>query len=342
MSDEIMVEVWLPLKSYKLKVKHRVLAELGELSHFIINAMSNHKLSIIEIYNVTGLTENQLKPIIVRLQGLNLIDKDLNLTEQGDKLASILTNLHDKEFDIHMDQNYASHRNVWFMTSNNSDCLQEIPPTAIKVKYPGKVRYDFIEDCFLQTQRFQKNSSQYLCDLIPDFKSLYESTTDRWGLEWDISFRSNRSEKNYGLEIDIPLKRHTNNAKPIDDKRFNSLRLYTPVLKLTTSFTLPSGFRWKNKSCIDPITCFYSEHDEEIYENIHFSETHDNGEALVSEESSDNENIACSLLEYINNSPLINPLYSTKHKFSKGWQLHEYFYEEIVEKIQYLDVVKGH
>jgi len=340
MSEEIMVEVWLPLKSYKLQIKHRILAELGELSHFVLNSMNKYELTIAGLYNVTGLNENQLKPVIERLQGLKFIDETQNITEVGKKMAYVLAHLHNKEIEVYMDQNYNSHRDPWFMTLSGADCLQEIPADSIEVKLPSLARYDFVEDCFLQSQRFQKNMVEYLPLLMPEFESFVEFSGERWGLEWDISFRSNRDSQSRGLMIELPLRQYDCNAQQIYDKN-NPLRLYTPVLKLTTRFSLPIGFSWQNKIGLNSVSCVYSEHDCIIYDEMNLSEQYGDGTPLADNESAFDDEIACELLEYMNDTHKYNPLYSIEHQFSTAWQLHEYAYSEIVENIAYRDVIKG-
>lgn len=340
MSEDILVEVWLPLKSYKLQIKHRILAELGELSHFVLNSMNKYGLTIAGVYNVTGLSENQLKPVIERLQGLKFISETQNLTDAGNKVAYVLAHLHNKEIEIYMDQNYNSRRDSWFMTLSDADCLQEIPMGSIKVELPGRIRYDFVEDCFLQSQRFQRNTTEYLPLLVPEFDSFVELSGDRWGLEWDISFRSNRDPQSKGLMIELPLKQYDCNAQQTSDKN-NPLRLYTPVLQLTTSFSLPVGFDWQDKSGLNSISCVYSEHDSIIYDEISIYQQYGDGTPLTDHESVFDDDIAYKLLEYTHDKYDHNPLYSTEHKFATAWQLHKYAYSEIVENIAHKDVIKG-
>jgi len=341
MSEETSVEVWLPLKSYKLQIKHRILTELGELSHFVLNSMNKYELTVESIYKVTGLSENQLKPVIERLQGLKFIDQAQQLTEIGKKIAYVLVHLHDKEIEIYMDQNYNSHRDAWFMAMSSADCLQEIPMGSIEIKLPGRVRHDYVEDCFLQSQRFQKNITEFLPLLVPEFESFIELSGERWGLEWDISFRSNGDSQPRGLMIDLPLKQYDCNAQQNCDKR-KPLRLYTPVLKLTTNFSQASGFNWKNKVGLEPLSFIYSKYDKIIYDAMNIYEQCEDGTSLFGNESTFDDEIACELLEHINAAYEHNSLYSIDHQFSTAWQLHEYAYTEIVANIAHKDVIKGH
>ena len=64
---EGVVNVILPLKLYELTIQHRVLAELGELSHFILSVMDKYDLTVKNIEEVTGLPKSTIEQFLTRL-----------------------------------------------------------------------------------------------------------------------------------------------------------------------------------------------------------------------------------------------------------------------------------
>jgi hypothetical protein len=139
--DPAVVEVLLPLKLYEMTIKHRVLAELGELSHFILSVMSKHELTIYDIEEVTGLSEMQINPVVDRLKALDLIgNAEGDLSNSGKRIAYILGNIHNKQLPLYIDQNisvrglfdlvsdinFDSPHNYHYEMFNNGTALQEI------------------------------------------------------------------------------------------------------------------------------------------------------------------------------------------------------------------------
>ncbi|ENH2496363.1 hypothetical protein ABVY78_001862 [Vibrio parahaemolyticus] len=339
MPVENTVEVWLHLKHYKFRVQHRVLNELGELSHFILSMFYKHNLKIESLYKITGLSQTHLEPILDRLHRLEFINDDLEITEKGRQIAYALINLHDKEIDIYIDQNYQSHNHPWFMVLGEAESLQKLPNEAVELPLPGRIRFDYVEDCFQQNQRFNKQVFELLPQLLPEFYSFYDQSVRHDGAEWNITFRSFREDLKKGLKIELPLKTYKETAKFLTTEK-PSLRLYTPALKLTTRFKAPLGIDWQSMDYPEPLSLVYSENDDEIYTSVNLSENGSDGIELVNSEGSQNEQLALRLLQEIKNYHL-DVLYSIEHQFSKGWQLHEYTYREVVERITNHDVIKG-
>ncbi len=339
MPIENTVDVWLHLKHYKFRVQHRVLNELGELSYFILSMFYKHNLKIESLYKVTGLCQTQLEPILDRLHKLGFIDDDLNITEKGHRIAYTLIHLHDKEIDIYIDQNYQSHNYPWFMVLGDVESLQELPIGAVELPLPGQIRSNYVEDCFLQNQRFNREAFELLPQLFPGFNHFYEQSTRNWGAEWHITFRSVREDIKKGLKIELPLKAYKDTSKSqVRDKQ--SFRLYTPVLKLTTRFKAPLGIDWKDMDYPEPLSLLYSDNDDKIYTSLVLSENSSDGIELVNSEGIMDEQVALRMLQEMKNYHL-DSLYSIDHQFTKGWQLHEYTYREVVEKITNHDVIKA-
>lgn len=339
MSVDNIVEVFLHLRHYKLRIQHRLLVELGELSYFILSMFYKHNLKIESLYKVTGLSQTQLEPILDRLYKLGFINDDVEITEKGRRIAYALINLHDKEIDIYIDQNYKSHNHPWFMVLGDSESLQDFPIGAVELPLPGQIRFDYVEDCFLQNQRFNREAFVLLPQLFPEFNHFYDQTDRHWGAEWHITFRSVHDDIKKGLKIELPLKSYKDASKSrARDKQ--PFRLYTPVLKLTTRFKAPLGIDWKNMDYPEPLSLMYSDNDDEIYTSLDISENGSDGVELVNSEGIMDEQVALRMLQEMKNYHL-DALYSIDHQFTKGWQLHEYTYREVVEKITNHDVIKA-
>lgn len=336
MSESSVVEVWLSVKRYRLIIKHRILAELGEISHFILNILHKYDLSLQAIYEITGLDEHQLKPVIERLQGLNFMSKDLQLTESGRIAAYALNHLHGKAIEVYMDQNYGDYSSSWFIALSDSDAIKSLPASAIEVASPGKKKFNYTEDCFQQTQRFKKSIPEILSSLLSEFQHFSDLKNGKWGLEWDITLYNVEEDIQHGISVQLPLKRHNNEVKN-SGKLTNSLRLYTRLLVLTTICKQPSGFDWKNKQSLAPLLNTYSEHDDVVYKDIPLFYDCTDGTELVDDTLIDNSTFdddkANKLLLHANESEMISPLLSIEHHFSQAWQLHEFSYSEVIENI---------
>jgi DNA-binding transcriptional regulator GbsR (MarR family) len=57
-----------------LTLKHKLLIQLGEISHFILKSLLQASLTLEDFESVTQLSKKQLSPVIERLKGFGLID----------------------------------------------------------------------------------------------------------------------------------------------------------------------------------------------------------------------------------------------------------------------------
>jgi len=316
-----VVDVLLPLKLYEMTIKHRVLAELGELSHFILSVMSKHNLTVYDIEEVTGLSEIQIKPVVDRLKALGLIkDSENNLSNSGKRTAYILESIHNKQLHLYIDQNYAVRNSDWFIALKGSDCLVEILKDNITVPQPRDVPFSYTEDCFRQSQRFHSNHYEILPSLIPGFNKLIDASSNNvWGQEWDITFRSKDDDKKMGIPVELALKK-LSASKEINNGK--TLRLYTELLRLKVNFTFPLGVDFDKFEEVKPITFVYSDNDQVIYGSIDFETKPDEKEKAL--------NLLAHSLSFIDEGM---QLYSRENRFDKGWQLHEYSYSEVISFI---------
>src|SRR5687768_1455578 len=84
---------WLPLRRYRLTIRHKLLSQLGRLSHFVIIALEQKELTGEQLQVLTALTGSQLEPIVLRLQNLQILD-GLTLSRNGRRYAYLLRYLH--------------------------------------------------------------------------------------------------------------------------------------------------------------------------------------------------------------------------------------------------------
>ncbi|MFS1421970.1 hypothetical protein [Shewanella sp. 10N.286.48.B5] len=332
-----VVNVMLPLKLYEMSIKHRVLAELGELSHFILSAMSKHDLTIQDIEDVTGLSEIQIRPVVDRMKALKFIsDSESGLSETGKRAAYILENIHNKQTPLYIDQNYASRNNDWFIALESENSLKEISKSCFIVPLPRNVRFNPIEDCFKQSQRFQNNYFEILPNILPEFNQIIDDSNAIWEQEWDVSFRSQARDKSMGITVDLELKNFAEAEEKSNEEKSNeeTLRLYTELLRLKVKFSLPEGINFAEFENVKPKSFIYSDNDQKIYERMNFETEADVDKRLYSGEFFDEKESALNLLAH--SIPFIDEdaqLYSRENSFDKGWQLHEYSYEEVIGSI---------
>lgn len=326
-----VVNVLLPLKLYKVSIKHRVLAELGELSHFILSVMAKHDLTIQDIEEVTGLSEIQIRPVVDRMKALKFIDDSENqLSELGKRASYILGNIHNKQILIYIDQNYASRNHDWFIAVESNNYLKEISKSSFIVPLPKSIRFNPVEDCFKQSQRFQHNYFEILPHILPEFDQIIHDSNAIWEQEWDVTFRTQACDKSMGIPIELALKNYT---EP-DEENDSALRLYTELLRLKINYSLPKGINWGEFENVEPMTFIYSDNDQKIYDYMSFEIEPDEDKRLYSEGLFDEKESALNLLAH--SIPFIDEaaqLYSRENCFDKVWQLHEYSYEEVAGSI---------
>lgn len=327
-----IVSVLLPLKLYEMTIKHRVLAELGELSHFILSVMGKYNLTVQGIEEVTGLSEIQISPVVDRMKALKFIsDSESVLTETGKRAAFILEYIHNKQVPLYIDQNHASRNHDWFIAVEGENSLREISKSCFIVPLPRNARFNRIEDCFKQSQRFQNNYFEILPNILPEFNQIIDDSNAIWEQEWDVSFRSQACDKSMGIPIDLELKNFVEAKEKSNEK---TLRLYTELLRLKVKFSLPEGIDFGEFENIKPKSFIYSDNDQKIYDYMNFEVEADEDKRLYSEGLFNEKESALDLLAH--SIPFIDEdaqLYSRENSFDKGWQLHEYSYEEVIGSV---------
>lgn len=337
MSDQVFVEAWFPLKAYILEIRYRVLSELGELSHFILEVMSRYGIQIDGIETITGLRVDQILPVLERLKGLGFIDKDNNLTPTGERAAYILSFIHNKKFSICLDQHY--HRNyrdepILFANTNTS-AIEIIPDNTQAIKKPSNISFNHSEDSYNQAQRLKRKLSTFLSKLIPDEFDHISEPDKKMSDEWEIRLSQDNDNKNIGIKFDVPFqsyRKHSKENSETDEKNV-ALFIYTPLIILNTELTIAEGLECKKNYpqsyFLEPSVL--SEIDGKIYN--YDASCNDGNDGIVIPYSSPAETeiniqrLMDDTLSRMNKSTL---LYSRKYSFESSWQAHKYTYKELI------------
>ncbi|KGJ91607.1 hypothetical protein [Thalassotalea sp. ND16A] len=336
--SDVDVDVWYPLRVYKVTVQYKLLSELGELSHFILNVMDSHALTFTQIEDVTGLSQMQLTPVIGRLRGLDLLNHD-GITPKGKMLAYILRHVHDKELTLALDRHYHyTYKDIdMLLVPSSSSELKDIPLDALVIPEAKPFKHSKTEDCFAQEERFQQKLPELLPKVIPEFEALLPQLGARWGVEWSVTVR--QVDKNKGICHSLPLKSYLN----ISGQDKTHLTLYTPALVLSTKFTFAEGFDWgDNLSPAEEISTVYSEIDDQIYNQNNAVTISDPDFSLQGEPESLYQDVAQEMIKtsitQLNDE---HELFSRNHSFTNAWQQHQYTYQELMDNLTHPDVIRG-
>ncbi|HCG6517299.1 TPA: hypothetical protein NJ338_002603 [Vibrio parahaemolyticus] len=335
-----VIEVILPMKKYEMIIKHRVLSELGELSHFILKVMAKYSLSVEDIEDLTGLTHTQIEPVIKRLKALQFInDREGILEEKGKRIAFILENIHDKTITMFIDQNYVLHNCDWFIALDENH-LTDISPKDIKVPLSKGVRRNSLEDCFRQSQRFEKLYPELLPKFIPEISEILTDNEDFWAKEWDITFKALRTENEKGVRVELDLL--NNNLKDLENDRH--LVLWTELLRLKVNFTNPIGEKigTLKHSELTSLKFIYSDSAQSISNDIEFVEQPNEREQRIKSLKLEcDKNIKLELLKH--SLPFIDDsmqLYSRQNIFDKGWQQHAFSMFDIANNVAHDEIMR--
>lgn len=312
----LIYEVWIPLRCYELTLKHKLLIQLGEISHFILKALLQTSLTLEDLESITRLSEKQLSPVIERLKGLGLIDFQGKLTPNyGEPIAYILENLHQKNIQLWLDQRYHSEKRTMLMFRDNSTCIKSIPKNAIKIE-SKKREWDRNADCFYQSERLRRSIQTVLPWLFPEFEKLPNLEKMKWGQEWELelSVIDDEFSKNCGLPIALKF------LSEMPEKSVVSV--FTKVLALETHFELAQGIDFNSLLiCPPPLKFQYSFTEEAMYSDLSYIESLNSDNVLESPEDLDNKEAAMDLLALCHEKTDENySMFNRLHKFSIGWQ----------------------
>ncbi|NOL50369.1 hypothetical protein [Pelistega europaea] len=245
---------YVPVRRYELTLRHRLLSQLGDFSHLILEAlvMSNSDspdltsdtdgLEIVS--TITGLTRQQLHPILTRLQGVGLVSDNFTLTSKGRELAKWQQCLHDKPHYIWLDCQYRTH-DFW----GNDSLMPEIidspascyiihdSPTDDKAKQQNFwSTQDWNEDCERQKRRLLHRHEAYFHHIFGVFNECFPEGSF-YEKEWELVVRYTPPDIGKVYAISVPL-----DTRNLLIGHSGQYKLLSPVLCLKTSYSLPTGF----------------------------------------------------------------------------------------------------
>lgn len=337
------ITAYYPLWVYTVKIRYKLLSELGEISHLLLKSLNDYQLSLSDISSVMGLSADQLKPIVERLKGLGLLhDKDEKISDQGKILVFIAKHIHDQELTLAIDRHYGDKGLGMLLIPENSECLETIPTEALELAPPPYARRSHAEDLFNQTERFRRNLSNLGPKLIPEFDEILPHLNKKGAGEWDVKIDSRGKGK--GVCINVPVKPYSKST----NQTSVHLSVATPALVLKTQFSHAKGISWGQDEsvAIEPLHSIYSMADDDFYDDdFTVLELEKEGYSLVLEEPLSNDTLlAKELLRHsvLRMSELDDeyPILSIQHDFFEAWQEHKYSYKELLGYLEHPDIVR--
>ncbi len=238
-----VLTVYIPVRQYCLTLRHRLLDELGPLSHLLLEALSRYAdEGLAWVQMLTRLSVEQLHPILDRLLGVGLIDGlPPVLTKKGRRLAECKSHLHEQERQLWLDGDYRRREPIFFGISELDVVRldEHADPFVLRAwdkedreaaVWPCK---DWNEDCERQRQRLMQHVEHYLTAL---FEPFHDHAINAGGFnpsDWDLVVRYVDGDL-VGIPVKLPLHRLRNS----DTDRFV---VSSPVMVLHTKYQLPSG-----------------------------------------------------------------------------------------------------
>lgn len=324
-------EVWLPLRRYQLTLKHKLLNELGEISHFILIALYQAPLNLEDFEQITGMSEKQLLPILERLKGLSLIDFSGNkLTESGQSIAYILEHIHEKSIVLWLDVHDLRSKKL-LMLKGDSISIDKFSELAIQIK-PKWEEWNWNTQCFYQVERLKKDMENILPWLFEGFDKLPNKENLRWGLEWELNLRIDKDfSEGHGLPVELELNTQISKKSVIS--------LFTEVLVLETHFDFPQGINLKSEfECPKSLKFQYSFVEEECYQELSCIEENDVDSSMTLECDSEKKEIAQEMLLLSNKNLTDNAvMFNRQHIFHRAWQQHDNDWLQVCEQLPKTD-----
>lgn len=231
--------VYLPMRCYELCITHKMLDRLGAISLLFLDALDQFSdQGIAWVQQLTGLSGQQLYPILNRLYGLGLLTENGQLNQHGQTLVRWKHLLHKQTGHIWLDAQHREH--AYFCTGQAPSCIVEIDEQAAYVIRPwqtgaGKARpwpyADWNEDCERQKNRLWRHPEHYLRAVFASFQECL--TQAAFNLrDWDLSVRHASSTSEFALQVPIAASR-------LQAGQHHDFIVSNPVLCLDTYYTLP-------------------------------------------------------------------------------------------------------
>ncbi|WP_282177304.1 hypothetical protein [Vibrio nereis] len=235
------LDIYVPIRQYRITLRHRLLSELGKVSQFILESLATEGCSLEDIKSITSLSSEHLAPILERLIGLQWFDRESNqLTSLGYDMAKA-AQLSGQQFSIWIDVLNSSEKPL-VTTSSDQFVLDRLPDDAFII---NEFERDWKIQGVIQQQRLtrqlrpvNKNSEGNFLPLMyalcaDEYHSILQKQKQSWTLDLEIE----REQTNCHYAV-VQL---TDNSRmqQVDSVHSRKISLYAPVLKYQASFSVP-------------------------------------------------------------------------------------------------------
>ncbi|QLF93733.1 hypothetical protein HW090_11225 [Pseudomonas sp. ABC1] len=231
--------VYLPVRFYELTLKHRLLEQLGGFSHLLLDALTLLPEQGIDwVLELTGLSLQQLQPILNRLDGLGLVNGG-QLSQRGEKLTAWKGLLHGQTRHVWLDGHHKSHS---FCGDDSLNVVELGEDASFVIRRwhqgNGKPRswscLDWNEDCERQKNRILRSPDEYLGVVFETFRNCFIGTGFNVH-EWELNVRyvSGMPELS-ALEVQL-------DPACLGSGAAYDFVVSSPVLCMDTRYRLPDG-----------------------------------------------------------------------------------------------------
>lgn len=237
------VKVYLPVRQYEVTIRHRLLDQLGSFSRLILEALHDFEQTGYElVYSITGLTWQQLEPIICRLEGLGLI-RDGAITAKGKDMVTIYNHLHHQSRLVWLDGRYVNQEGA---PSYYGDASLSIIPIDVGQAFVLKSwrtgywpKFDWNEDCAFQLKRLLDQPMEYFPSLFDGFSHCMAGAEARMNLaDWEVEVRiiPEVAKAAFAVEAVIDTAELLPGSNSDTHNHFN---FSSPVIALRTIYSAP-------------------------------------------------------------------------------------------------------
>lgn len=237
------IKVYLPVRQYEVTIKHRLLDQLGIFSRIILEALHDFEQVGYElICSITGLTRQQLEPIICRLEGLGLI-RNGAITAKGKDMVKIYNHIHRQSRLVWLDGRYVPKEGA--SSYYGDDSLSIIPidvGQAFVLKSWSKGSWpkpDWNEDRAFQLKRLLDQPMEYFPSLFEGFSYCMAGAENRMNLaDWEVDVRIIPEFAKAAFAVEAVIDTAALLPASNSDTHFN---FSSPVIALRTIYSAPQN-----------------------------------------------------------------------------------------------------
>jgi len=239
------VKVYLPVRQYKVTIKHRLLDQLGGFSRLILEALHDFALTGYDlVYSITGLTQKQLEPIVSRLEGLGLIQGGA-ITAKGKDMVTIYHHLHRQSRLVWLDGRYShQERSPSYYGDSSLPVIPIDAGQAFVLKSWGNgiwPKSDWNEDRAFQLKRLLDQPMEYFPSLFEGFAQSMAGSEARMNIaDWEVEMLviSEAAKAVFAVEAVIDSASFLSGPHSDTHTHFN---FNSPVIGLRTTYNTPKN-----------------------------------------------------------------------------------------------------